>query len=119
MPVKKIPKKRPKQNRTKGAVERRRVKRRSEKLVSVYLRQAHSVNGRFFGPGTVLISKDLERQFLSEEQAHRFQEIKLRTGRGVIIGRNRVTGVTTTRDVPPELFDVALEGSLPITGGEE
>ena len=86
------------------------------KLLTVTLQMRHSINGVFYGPGTVRLSESKAMAFLNTEQAATEKEDSLFQQRAFILGfRN---GVPMRREVPAQRFDdIMAREELVITPG--
>lgn len=75
-------------------------------LVQVTLSLRHSLNGQFYGPGTIMLPEHKARRLLNTEQEAQEKELSLVQQRAFIMGfRN---GVPMRREVPYQRFDEIL-----------
>lgn len=83
------------------------------KMVTVTLQMRHSINGIFYGPGTVTLTESKANAFLNTEHEAMAKETSLFQQQAFIIGfRN---GVPVRREVPAQRFDdILAREELPI-----
>lgn len=74
--------------------------------IMVDLKMRHSVNGRFYGPGKVLVHRHKAEMFLNTEYEAAQKEVSLQQQQAFIIGNRN--GVMAKRQVPWAQFDDIL-----------
>lgn len=104
----KAKRKSPKQ--TLEAKAKRKAVMETNRLVTVYLRMAHTIRGVVYGPGDTKIPNALASSLLSQEShTLKVEEAFTHGRRGVLIGgRSRSSGIVKTVDVPYDTFDTTI-----------
>ena len=76
------------------------------KMVTITLSMRHSINGKFYGPGTLTTTEAKARAFLNAEHAAQEKEMSLQRQEAYIIGVG--PGGPVKRQVPWAQFDTIL-----------
>ena len=78
-------------------------------LVTITLQMRQSINGKFYGPGTVTVTEAKARAFLNVEHEAMQKEVELQQQRAYIIGMG--AGGPVKKQVPYAQFDRILAGN--------
>ncbi len=83
------------------------------KLMPVTLQMRHSINGKFYGPGTLMLTEKEAQRFLNVEYEAMLKEDSLTRQQAFIISMHN--GVPVRREVPTEQFDnILMREELPV-----